>query len=136
MNLKASDLMLDLEKSDDRYKCYTTSNIKILGQTVNEVEIYIDAAKRPITMIKIVNDYLSGLANFYDVFKQCYMNEFRDIDFDEASLEEIFIFQVDIYITEEAKGATICFNHDEAVGDHWIEMIIDEKEIESFAVNG
>ncbi|WP_055669019.1 hypothetical protein [Desnuesiella massiliensis] len=136
MNLKVSNLMLDLEKSDGRYKCYTTSYIKILGQTIDEVEIYIDASKRPITMMKIVNDYLDWIANFYDVFKQCYMNEFRDIDFDEASIEEIFIFQVEIYITEESKGATICFNHDEAVGDHWIEMVIDEKEIESFAVNG
>lgn len=136
MNLKASNLMLNLEKSGDRYKCYTTSYIKILGQTIDEVEIYIDASKRPITMMKIVNDYLDWIANFYDVFKQCYMNEFRDIDFDEASIEEIFIFQVEIYITEESKGATICFNHDETVGDHWIEMVIDEKEIESFAVNG
>lgn len=52
MNLKASNLMLDFKKSDDRYKCYTTYYIKILGQTVNEVEIYIDACKRPITMMK------------------------------------------------------------------------------------
>lgn len=64
------------------------------------------------------------------------MDEFNDIDFDEAFLEEIFIFKAEIYITEEAKGATVCFNHDEAVGDHWIEMLIDENEIESFAVNG
>ncbi|MBU3107970.1 hypothetical protein [Clostridium gasigenes] len=136
MNLKASNLMLDLKKSDDIYKCYTTYYIKILGQTVNEVEIYIDASKRPITMMKIVSDYLDWLANFYDVFKQYYMDEFIDIDFDEDSLEEIFIFQVEVFITEESKGATICFNHDEAVGDHWIEMVIDEKEIESLAVNG
>lgn len=34
MNLKANNLMLDLEKLDDRYKCYTTSYIKIIGQTI------------------------------------------------------------------------------------------------------
>lgn len=136
MNLKASNLILDLNESDERYKCYTTSYIEILGQTIDEVEIYIDAAKRPITMMKKINDYLDWLANFYDIFKKQYMEEFIDIDFDESTLEEIFIFKVEIFITEESKGATICFNHDEAVGSHWIEMVIDEKEIESFAVNG
>lgn len=136
MNLKASNLILDLNESDERYKCYTTSYIEILGQTIDEVEIYIDAAKRPITMMKKINDYLDWLANFYDIFKKQYMEEFIDIDFDESTLEEIFIFKVEIFITEESKGATICFNHDEAVGSHWIEMIVDEKEIESFVVNG
>lgn len=136
MNLRATNLMLDLKKSDDRYKCYTTSYIKILGQTIDEVEIYIDASKKPITMMKVVNDYLDWLANFYDIFKKHYMDEFIDIDFDESTLEEIFIFKVEVFITEESKGARICFEHDESVGDHWIEMVIDEKEIESLAVNG
>ncbi|MGH4124405.1 MAG: hypothetical protein ACREV6_15890 [Clostridium sp.] len=86
--------------------------------------------------MKIVNDYLDWLANFYYVFKQYYMNEFIDIDFNEDYLEEIFIVQVEVFITEESKGATICFNHDEVAQNHWIEMVIDEKEIKSFAVNG
>lgn len=34
MNLKVSNLMLDLEKLDNRYKCYTTFYIKIIGQTI------------------------------------------------------------------------------------------------------
>lgn len=37
--LKVSNLMLDLKKSDHSYKCYTTSYIKILGQTIGEEEI-------------------------------------------------------------------------------------------------